>query len=121
MRLWPGLKLQACVKDGNDNSNATNRFEYEVMRVTAQKVELRKLHPSGDNERHPPGAPFELSHGDTALKMRLQHALCYYTAQGRTLRDVLVVLTDTDHKTFSRRDLITGLGRVGEGRDMQVI
>ena len=121
MWLWPGLKLQACVKDSNENPNVTNGFEYEVMRVTAHKVKLRKLHPSGDNVRHPPGSPFELPHCETALKMRLQHALCYYTAQGRTMRDCLVVIMDTDHRTFSRRDLITGLGRVGAGRDMDVI
>ena len=121
MWLWAGLKLQSCVKDSNENPNVTNGFEYEVMRVTAHKMKLRKLHPSGDNVRHPPGSSFELPHGETALNMRLQHALCYYTAQGRTMRDGLVVMTDTNHRTFSRRDLITGSGRVGEGRDMEVV
>ena len=52
--------------------------------------------------------------------MRLQHALCYYTAQGRTLRDGLVVMMDTDHKHFTKRHLIVGLGRVGEGRDVEI-
>ena len=64
--------------------------------------------------------PFELPHAETATKLRLQHALCYYTAQGRTLRDGLVVCTDTEHPAFTIRHLITGIGRVGNGRDMEL-
>ena len=94
-------------------------MEYEVLTFNDQIVRLRHLHPSSDFEKH--GAPFELPHEETALKMRLQHALCYYTAQGRTLRDGLVVCTDTKHPAFSRRHLITGIGRVGDASLMQVM
>ena len=117
MHVWPGLKLQVCVKEREEN--VVNGLEYEVMSVDDQTVRLRQLHPCGDPDKH--GAPFELPHAQAALKMRLQHALCYYTAQGRTLRDGLVLCTDTDHKTFTRRHLITGIGRVGEGREMEIM
>ena len=116
MRIWPGIKLQACVKVRE--ANVVNGLEYEVISTTKQNVELRRLHPSGDVAKH--GVPFELPHAETALKMRQQHALCYYTAQGRTLRDGLVLCTDTDHQAFTRRHLITGIGRVGEGTEMEV-
>ena len=117
MCIWPGLKLQACVKE--KETNITNGMEYEVLGFTDQIVGLRQLHPSGDAEKH--GDPFELPHDEAALKMRLQHALCYYTAQGRTLRDGLVLCTDTKHPAFSRRHLITGIGRVGDASLMQVM
>ena len=117
MHVWPGLKLQAVVKEREEK--IVNGLEYEVLRVDDSIVQLRQLHPSGEPTKH--GAPFELPHGEAALKMRLQHVLCYYAAQGRTLRDGLVLCTDTDHESFSRRHLITGIGRVGRGCDMEVL
>ena len=117
MHIWPGLKLQACVKEREEH--IINGLEYEVLAIGDSIVRLRKLDPSGDTDKH--GAPFELPHKETALKMRLQHALCYYTAQGRTLRDGVVVCTDTSHPVFSRRHLITGIGRVGDTSSMEVM
>ena len=116
MRVWPGLKLLGCVKRSDEKT--TNGIEYEVLAVDDRTVVLRKLHPSGDTEKH--GAPFELSHSEAALRMRPQHALCYYTAQGRTLRDGPVTLMDTGHRHFTKRHLIVGLSRCGEGRDVGV-
>ncbi len=119
MQIWPGLKLQACVQEKEEN--ITNGMEYEVLSINDvdKTVKLRQLHPSGDAEKH--GASFVLPHDKAALKMRLQHALCYYTAQGRTLRDGLVLCKDTKHPAFSKRHLITGIGRVGESSLMQVL
>ena len=117
MHIWPGLKLQACVKEREEH--IINGLEYEVLAVGDRIVRLRKLDPSGDTDKH--GAPFELPHKETALKMRLQHALCYYTAQGRTLRDGVVVCTDTSHPALSRRHLVTGIGRVGDTSSMEVM
>ena len=114
MSVWPGLKLLGCVKKSDEKT--TNGMEYEVMAVDDSTVTLRKLHPSGDPEKH--GAPFALSHSETALRMRPQHALCYYTAQGRTLRDGPVTLMDTGHRHCTLRHLVVGLSRVGEGRDV---
>ena len=93
MRVWPGLKLLGCMKQSD--ALTTNGLEYEVLGTTDSTVRLRSLDPSG-KEQH--GTPFELSYPDTARRMRLQHALCYYTCEGRTFRDGLCVLYDTDHK-----------------------
>ena len=117
MSVWPGLKLQACVK--LREQNIINGLEYEVLATTDATIQLRQLHPSGDPDKH--GEPFELPHEETATKFRLQHALTYYCAQGRTLRDGLVICGDTDHKMFSMRHLIVGIGRVGVGTQVEVM
>ena len=114
MRVWPGLKLLGCMKQSD--ALTTNGLEYEVLGTTDSTVRLRALDPSG--EEH--GDPFELSYSDTAERMRLQHALCYYTCEGRTFRDGLCVLYDTGDKYFSRRHLIVGISRCGEGCDVQI-
>ena len=117
MEVWPGLKLHACVKQGEEK--IINGLEYEVLGTTGATVQLCQLHPSGEAAKH--GEPFNLPHKETATKFRLQHALCYYTAQGRTLRDGLVLCSDAGHQAFSIRHLIVGLGRVGCGSDVEVM
>lgn len=92
MYVWPGLKLQACVKQ--QETNNVNGFEYEVLNTTGRMVKLRQLHPAGKASKH--GQPFERQHEETASRLILQHALCCYTAQGHTLRDGPVVCTATD-------------------------
>ena len=115
MKVWPGLKLLGCVQVSDEKT--TNGMEYEVLGATATTVRLRKLDPSRKQEH---GEPFELPHAEAALRMRLQHALVYYSSEGRTFRDGLCVLYDTKHRFFSRRHLIVGLSRCGEGIDVQV-
>ena len=51
---------------------------------------------------------------DIPAVMRLTHAMCYYTVQGRTLRGHTLLL-DTTHPEFSRRALIVGLSRATHG------
>ena len=51
---------------------------------------------------------------DVPAVMRLTHAMCFYTVQGRTLRDH-TLLIDTNHPKFSRRALIVGLSRATHG------
>jgi hypothetical protein len=48
-------------------------------------------------------------------QLRLTHAMCYYTCQGRTVKDRHIVLMDTDHPCFSTRSLIVGLSRATHG------
>ena len=45
----------------------------------------------------------------------MAHAQCYYTVQGRTVRDRPIVLLDTTHQHFSVRALIVGLSRATHG------
>ena len=56
---------------------------------------------------------------DVPTLMRLTHAICYYTVQGRTLRDHTLLL-DTSHNNFSRRALIVGLSRADHGKFVHV-
>ena len=57
---------------------------------------------------------------EVCAQLRLAHALCYYTCQGRTIRDRHIVLLDTTHQHFSVRALIVGLSRATHGRWLHV-
>ena len=52
--------------------------------------------------------------------MRLQHALCYYSTQGRTLLDGRIRLLDTDKTHFTKRHLIVRLSRTVRGADVEI-
>jgi len=56
---------------------------------------------------------------DVPAVLRLTHAMCYYTVQGRTLRGHTLLL-DTCHPQFSRRALIVGLSRATHGDHVHV-
>jgi hypothetical protein len=56
---------------------------------------------------------------DIPAVMRLTHAMCYYTVQGRTLQGHTLLL-DTTHPNFSRRALIVGLSRATHGDRVHV-
>jgi hypothetical protein len=56
---------------------------------------------------------------DVPAVLRLTHAMCYYTVQGRTLRGHTLLL-DTSHPQFSRRALIVGLSRATHGDHVHV-
>jgi len=56
---------------------------------------------------------------DLPAVMRLTHAMCFYTCQGRTLEGNILLL-DTDHPRFSRRALIVGLSRATHGDRVHV-
>ena len=117
MIMWPGIKLLACVKDSTKDKNIINGMEYEVLAFTDTDVTLRKLHPALPAKN---AEPFTLTHDDCALQMRLQHALCYYSTQGRTLIDGRIRLMDTDHAFFTKRHLIVGLSRTRRGSDVEI-
>ena len=56
---------------------------------------------------------------DVPAVLRLTHAMCYYTVQGRTLRGHTVLL-DTENPKFSRRALIVGLSRATHGSQVHL-
>ena len=62
----------------------------------------------------------EVDHQEVTLLLRLTHALCYYSVQGRTLAGKQLALLDTESAHFSRRALIVGLSRAVSGDDIQV-
>ena len=51
----------------------------------------------------------EVPIGEIPYLLRLTHAMCYYTVQGRTIKDRRIMLIDMDNPHFSRRALIVGL------------
>ena len=64
----------------------------------------------------------DLTHEEASVYLRLSYAFCYYTAQGRTIRDRHVVLLDTRHRNkagesyFTLRHLIVGMSRATYGK-----
>ena len=57
---------------------------------------------------------------DVPKLLRLTHAMCYYTIQGRTLKNKRVLLLVTEFKHFTSRALIVGLSRVTHGAHVSV-
>ena len=57
---------------------------------------------------------------DVPRVLRLTHAMCYFTVQGRTLRDKHLLLLDTTHSHFSRRALVVGMSRATHGSCVHV-
>ena len=57
---------------------------------------------------------------DVPKLLRLTHAMCYYTIQGRTLKNKRVLLLDTGANHFTCRALIVGLSRVTHGAHVSV-
>ena len=57
---------------------------------------------------------------DVPKLLRLTHAMCYYTIQGRALKNKRVLLLDTEFKYFTSRALIVGLSRVTHGAHVSV-
>jgi len=54
-----------------------------------------------------------------AAKLRLTHAITYFSSQARTILGSLR-LVDTASQHFTLRHLIVGLGRAPNGSDVQV-
>ena len=98
---------------------------YTVVYIDDQKVVLQmrkeyteKLNPEDeDDEVHEVTVPL----GDVPALLRLTHAMCYFTCQGRSIdlgKPVLMI--DTHHKFFTRRALIVGMSRVRHGDDLHI-
>ena len=66
------------------------------------------------------GEEIEVPIGEIPYLLRLTHAMCYYTIQGRTIRNKHILLIDTEHRNFSRRALIVGLSRATHGQVVHV-
>ena len=62
---------------------------------------------------------FVMDQKDIGYKMRLTHAIAYFSSQARTMVGGLR-LTQTDSRLFTLRHLIMGLGRAPIGADVQV-
>jgi hypothetical protein len=113
MRVWPGIVLTAC----GTKPPIRNGLRYRVLTL-----------PVGDgaftvsqvNDREEAvGEPFQLDKGRMAGALRLSHAICYFSCQARTITGGLR-LAQTNHKYFTIRHLVVGLGRAPEGGVVEV-
>ena len=106
-------------------SHAHQGVVYTVVYIDDQKVVLQmrkeyieKLNPEDeDDEVHEVTVPL----GDVPALLRLTHAMCYFTCQGRSIdlgKPVLMI--NMHHKCFSRRALIVGMSRVRHGDDLHI-
>ena len=72
-----------------------------------------------DDDNVPIAESFEMKATDIGIKMRLTHAICYFSCQARTITNG-IRLTQTRSKFFTLRYLIVGLGRSPVGSVVQV-
>jgi len=107
---------------GSTHKTLKNGLRYRVVEATAAEdttvcgsLKLECV----DDANEPRGEPFTLDAAEAARFLRLTHALCYYTVQARTIHGPLR-LAQTDHKHFTLRHLIVGLGRAPEGGVVEV-
>jgi hypothetical protein len=76
-----------------------NGLRYEVLEL-GESLMLRCIGDGGEAR----GEPFALAVDEVAESLRLTHALCYFSAQARTM------LAQTYHPRFELTHLIVGLG-----------
>jgi len=129
MTIWKGIALIGCPRGSAKKSPVVQGVVYTVKQINENDVVLRMLKDYRPPETDKPKEEDEeededdecakpsditLLLEDVPTLMRLTHAMCYYTVQGRTLRDHTLLL-DTSHNNFSRRALIVGLSRADHG------
>ena len=78
----------------------------------------KKKHDSDDEE--PSAELLTMPLTEAPRVLRLTHAMCDFTVQGRTLKGKHICLLDTGHTWFSRRALIVGMSRATHGAFVHV-
>ena len=112
MLLWPKIELIGCPRGRAKKYGVVQGVVYTLLYIGPLSV-LRMRPEYGDDE-------IEVPLGEIPYLLGLTHAMCYYTIQGRTIRDKHIQLIDTDHPNFSRRALIVGLSRAAHCQDVHV-
>ena len=124
MRIWPctnkdkldGIHLIGCPR-GSGKQLVVQGVIYCVMDITENEVELQMM------PEYCHGAKDELVKipiEAVCSQLRPTHAMCYYTMQGRTVKNRHMVLLDTDNQHFCVRSLIVGLSRVEKGSFLHI-
>ena len=128
MKIWEGIVLMARVngmlkiKQTNGGPfNLQNGRRYQVVSIAVAEddaePEFEMACINDKNEKV--SETFMMSKQDLSKTMRLTHAFTYFSSQARTVRGDLR-LCDTDHRHFTLRHLIVGLGRAPRGDVVQV-
>ena len=116
MYLRPGMSVLGC---SGERKKIINGCEYVVTAVSDDSVVV-DMHADFRTGNDAKELGVTLTHPEASRWLRLAYARCYYTSQGRTLRDAVVVMLDTGHKHFSVRHLIVGISRVPRGSDLMI-
>ena len=106
MFLKRGMRLLGC---GDKKKKILNGTEYIVTDIDEDRVVVQSAPEYGGGEE------ITLNFEDASRYLRLRYAMCYFTVQGRTFRDHILLL-DKHSPNFTVRHLIVGLSRVTAGR-----
>ena len=135
MIIWCGIELIGCPRGtGTTRCGVVQGVVYTVTLIDDANVYLTMNseyqtvpeHAEDDDEDLPDSdvakAPSQITIPklDVPKLLRLTHAMCYYTIQGRTLKNKRVLLLDTGVQYFTSRALIVGLSRVTHGAHVSV-
>jgi hypothetical protein len=120
MSIWQGLELIGCTR-GSGKKRVVQGVVYVITDIAESDVQLEMLDeycrdPLNKCGDEIPKVPIE----EMCSQLRLTHAMCYYTIQGRTIKNRHIQLLDTDHPHFGVRSLIVGLSRATHGRFLHV-
>ena len=118
MKVWEGIVLMA--RCGSKEKHLKNGVRYKIVAVTDEGeeghyFELRRVKDQGELV----GESFLMSKEELGSKMRLTHAVTYFSTQARTIVGALR-LAQTSSRLFTLRHLIVGLGRAPIGAHVQV-
>ena len=124
VRIWAcshpdkldGIQLIGCTR-GSKKELVVQGVVYCVMEITEDSVRLQMM-PDYRHGRKDEEVTIPLE--DVCSQLRPTHAMCYFTVQGRTVKDRHVVLMDTGSKHFSVRALIVGLSRTTHGSFLHI-
>ena len=111
--MWRGIVLMAICK--TSDALLRNGIRYQVLDWAGDEFQVVRIN---DDSQHV-SEPFVIGKAVMADRLRLTHALCYFSAQARTIRGPLR-LAQTDHEHFTLRHLIVGLGRAPDGSCVEV-
>ena len=99
------------------------KFRYKASKAAFAQSLIKQLARMDviavDDEDKPVGKSFFLSREALGSKMRLSHAITYFSGQARTIHGALR-LVQTSCRLFTLRHLIVGFGRGPLSADIQV-
>lgn len=116
MRVWEGMTLIGCPR-GSGKQLVVQGVLYTIRHLlkTHAVLEMNEDYRNGRADE-----TVEVPIDCMCSQLRMTHAMCYYTVQGRTVKERHVLLLDTDHPHFSVRALIVGMSRATHGQYVHI-
>jgi hypothetical protein len=119
MWIWHGMTLIGCPR-GSGKDLVVQGVLYHIKEITETSVKLQMDQEYTKEYRQENGdtaepKTVEVPKEDVCSQLRMTHAMCYYTVQGRTIAGRHILLLDTTHPHFTTRALIVGLSRATHG------